>query len=308
MEIVHTPVMKEEVLSYLIPKNEDAVMIDCTTGEGGHSEAFLERYPRLKVIGLDRDPSIQAKATERLKKFQDRFTPVPCWFNDYLETAGDESADLILFDLGISVFHYVESRRGFSFKSDERLDMRLDPDQRLDAETVVNEYGEKELADLIYQYSEERYSRRIARRIVEERAKGRITTASALADIISSSVPPAYRYGRIHPATRTFQALRIEVNRELDRITPALKQAVRVARPGGLIAVITFHSLEDRQVKWFFREEAKNGVVEILTKHPVVASEDECRVNPPSRSAKLRVVRKVEGKKDGYENKKETGA
>ena len=292
MRIMHTPVMKEEVLSFLKPVSDRPVMIDCTTGEGGHTEAFLSAYPELKVIGLDRDCDIQKKAIGRLSCFPGRFEPVNCWFNDYLAQAESESADMILFDLGISIFHYQESQRGFSFRSDENLDMRLDKSQSLDAETIVNEYGEKALADLIYQYSEERYSRRIARRIVEEREKGRITSASALADIISSSVPPAYRYARIHPATRTFQALRIEVNKELDRISPALGQAIRVLKPSGRIAVITFHSLEDRIVKWFFKERAGAGEIRILTKHPVTASEEECESNPPSRSAKLRVVEK----------------
>lgn len=304
MTIVHTPVMKNEVLSMVHPVSSNPVMIDCTTGEGGHSEAFLKEYPELHVIGLDRDPEIQKKAVERLASFPGRFTPVACWFNDYLEEAPDSCADIILFDLGISVFHYVESERGFSFRNDEKLDMRLDPEQKLSAATVVNTYGEKELADLIYKYAEERYSRRIARRIVEERSKAPIESAKALADLIFDSVPPAYRYGRIHPATRTFQALRIEVNRELDRITPALEEAVRVAKDGGYVAVITFHSLEDRIVKWLFRDMASKGRVEILTKHPVVASEEECEMNPPSRSAKLRVVRIVGGLKDDC--KKET--
>ena len=297
MEIVHIPVMKEEVLSFLHPVSADPVMIDCTTGEGGHTYAMLKAYPELKVIGLDRDSGIQAKAIERMKEFGNRFEPVNCWFNDYLEKAEDNSADMILFDLGISVYHYAESNRGFSFRKDEKLDMRLDLNQRLSAETIVNEYDEKELADLIYQYSEERYSRRIAKRIVEERKKGRITSSAALAEIISQSVPPAYMYARINPATRTFQALRIEVNRELDRITPALKEAVRVVKPGGRIAVITFHSLEDRQVKWFFKRNAEEEKqVKVLTKHPVVAGEEECSLNPPSRSAKLRVAEKTEGK------------
>ena len=292
MEIVHTPVMKDEVLSFLAPVSSSPLMIDCTTGEGGHTEAFLDRYDDLSVIGLDRDVEIQKKAVERLSRFGERFTPVNCWFDEYLADAPDESADMILFDLGISVFHYVESQRGFSFRGDERLDMRLDAGQRLSAETVVNEYPETELADLIYHYSEERYSRRIARRIVEERAKERIVTASRLAEIVASAVPPQYRHGRISPATRTFQAIRIEVNGELDRITPALKEAVRVLKKGGRIAVITFHSLEDRPVKWFFKDLAGEGSVKILTRHPVIAGEDECRVNPPSRSAKLRVVEK----------------
>ena len=295
MEILHYPVMHEEVLTYLLLNPETkTTLIDCTTGEGGHSSLFLEKYPNLTVIGLDRDKDIQKKAIERLKDYKERFVPVNTWFNDYLSNAEDESADAILFDLGISIFHYEESKRGFSFRKDEGLDMRLDVTQSLSAETIVNEYSEIELADVIYKYGEERYSRRIARAIAEEREKNRIESAEKLASIIFSAVPREYRYGRIHPATRTFQALRIEVNKELDRIRPALKEAIRVLKPNGRIAVITFHSLEDRIVKWFFKEEAsKDGSpIKILTKKPIVPSEKECEENAPSRSSKLRVVEK----------------
>lgn len=307
MQIDHIPVMKEEVLSFLIPTSPEPVMIDCTTGEGGHSEAFLQKYPGLTLYGLDRDESIRAKAIERLSVFGDRFHSVPCWFDEYLASAPDDFADMILFDLGISVFHYVESGRGFSFRKDEKLDMRLDASQSVSAETIVNEYPEKELADLIYKYSEERFSRRIAHRICCERAKARIETSAQLAEIVSQSVPSSYRYGRIHPATRTFQALRIEVNGELDRITPALGQATRVLKAGGRMAIITFHSLEDRIVKWFLKGRQADGQLRILTKHPVVAGEEEDRLNPPSRSAKLRVAEKVfEGKEN--DNEKEIHA
>lgn len=295
MEILHYPVMHNEVLDFLtIDGEKDSVMIDCTTGEGGHTQLFLDRYTSLKVIGLDRDKDIQKKAIERFKSYGDRFTPVNTWFNDYLENAESESADAILFDLGISIFHYEESERGFSFRKDERLDMRLDSSQSLSAETVVNEYPEEELANLIYKYGEERYSRRIARVICEKRREKRIESSSVLAGIIAQSVPREYRYGRIHPATRTFQALRIEVNRELDRISPALESALRVVKKGGRVAVITFHSLEDRLVKWYFKERfEKYGDIKILTKKPVIPTDKECEENAPSRSAKLRVVEKV---------------
>ncbi|MGN0906242.1 MAG: 16S rRNA (cytosine(1402)-N(4))-methyltransferase RsmH, partial [Bullifex sp.] len=205
MEICHYPVLHEEVLEYLKPVSEHPVMIDCTTGEGGHTSLFLGRYDDLTVIGLDRDREIQKKAIIRLEEYGDRFQPVNCWFNDYLRERESESADMILFDLGISVFHYVESERGFSFSSDERLDMRLNAEQELSAEDVVNIYPETELADIIYRYGEERYSRRIAERICRERQTKRITTAKQLADIVAAAVPAAYRHGRINPATRTFQ-------------------------------------------------------------------------------------------------------
>lgn len=296
MEILHYPVMHQEVLDNLVvPDEEGRVLIDCTTGEGGHSALFLSKYSNLKVIGLDRDSEIQRKAIERFKDYKDRFQPVNTWFDDYLALRESESADLILFDLGISIFHYEESRRGFSFRADEVLDMRLDSNQKNSARTIVNEYDEEELADVIYRYGEERYSRRIARAICEARKEKAIETASELASIISRSVPKEYRYGRISPSTRTFQALRIEVNHELDRISPALENAVRVLRPGGRIGVITFHSLEDRIVKWFFKERAakENSDIRIITKKPIVPTEAEEKENSPSRSAKLRIVEKI---------------
>ena len=295
MEVVHYPVMHREVLENLPIPEGDSLMIDCTTGEGGHTSLFLERYPHLSVTGIDRDSEIQKKAIERLSIYSDRFHPVNAWFNDYLASAPSESADAILFDLGISMFHYVESERGFSFRTDEPLDMRLNCSSGLSAADVVNGYSEENLADVIYRYGEERYSRRIARAIVEKRKEKAIESSSELAEVIRMAVPKEYRYGRIHPATRTFQALRIEVNSELDRITPALEEAIRVLKKGGRIAVITFHSLEDRKVKWFFKEEAArdDSRIRILTKKPIVPSEEEERENPPSRSAKLRVVEKI---------------
>ncbi len=296
MEILHYPVMHEEVLENLIiDSSKPSLYIDCTTGEGGHTALFLARYPLLHAIGLDRDSSIQKKAIERFKDYGDRFTPVNTWFDEYLEKADSNIADAILFDLGISIFHYEESQRGFSFRADEELDMRLDVKQSLKAEDIVNEYREEELADVIYRFGEERYSRRIARAIVEYRANKRIEKSSELADIIFHSVPKEYRYGRIHPATRTFQALRIEVNKELDRISPALENAIRVLKKGGRVAVITFHSLEDRIVKWYFKDVAakEDPEIKILTKKPIIASDKEREENAPSRSAKLRIVEKI---------------
>ena len=295
MEIVHYPVMHREVLENLQIPSGDSLMIDCTTGEGGHTSLFLSEYPSLTVIGIDRDKEIQKKATERLSGFGGRFRPVNAWFDEYLETVPSESADAILFDLGISMFHYVESDRGFSFRSDEPLDMRLNTGVGMSAADIVNGYSEESLADIIYKYGEERYSRRIARAISEERAKAPIESSERLGEVIRSAVPKEYRYGRIHPATRTFQALRIEVNKELDRITPALENAIRVLKKGGRVAVITFHSLEDRKVKWFFKDEAarEDARIKILTKKPIIPSKEEEEENPPSRSAKLRVVEKI---------------
>ena len=233
------------------------------------------------------------------------------WFNDFHKNYPAEypKPDLILFDLGISVFHYERSGRGFSFRYDEPLDMRLDPaSENESAGDIVNGMREEELANLIYLYGEEKLSRRIAHGIVEARRGGKIESSKALADIIFDSVPGNYRYGPIHPATRTFQALRIAVNSELRHIPEAIHNAFNNLNVGGKLGVITFHSLEDRIVKNYFRNLGRECVcppevavcrcggkpcAEILTRKPVGPTEEEVKVNSPSRSAKLRVVRKL---------------
>jgi 16S rRNA (cytosine1402-N4)-methyltransferase len=296
MEYVHYPVMSKEILEYLTPPlDREAHMVDCTCGEGGHTHLFLSSYPNLHVTGLDRDTEIQAKAIERMKDFGSRFTPRNIWFDEFFEQYEGPELDLVLFDLGISSFHYEESERGFSFKRGELLDMRLDEDAPISAMDVVNGYQEERLANVIFQFGEERYSRRIARAIVEKRKVGKITQSDELASIIYKAVPSGYRYGRIHPATRTFQAIRIEVNRELDRIEPAIKGAIEALRSGGRLAVISFHSLEDRRVKWFFKGLASGDepTIKILTKKPLIPTDAESAENPPSRSAKLRIIEKI---------------
>lgn len=295
MEYVHYSVMAQEVLQYLVvPEGREATMVDCTCGEGGHTHLFLSTHPNLKVIGLDRDTTIQQKAIERMKEFGSRFEPKNIWFNDFFAQGEENVYDLILFDLGISSFHYEESHRGFSFRKDEVLDMRLDESASISAFDVVNGYQEERLADVIFNFGEERYSRRIARSIVERRKLAKISTSEELASIIYKAVPPNYRYGHIHPATRTFQAIRIEVNRELDRIDPALKGAVKALKSGGRIAVISFHSLEDRQVKWLFKgmAEGDEPAIRILTKKPLIPTDQEREENAASRSAKLRIIEK----------------
>lgn len=290
MQYVHYSVMQNEVLTYLVPKSEHPLMVDCTLGEGGHSELFLKKYPNLKVIGLDRDYYIQQKAKNRLSDFGERFTAVNTWYDDFWKSYEKQDVDVILFDLGISVFHYEESKRGFSFKRSERLDMRLDTNGILTAADIVNRYDREVLADIIFNYGEERYSRRIASAICEARKTKPIEMTNELAEIVFRAVPSDYRYRRIHPATKTFQALRIEVNKELTRIEPALQGAIKALKKGGRIGVITFHSLEDRPVKWFFRNHSEE--LEILTKKPVVPGTEECATNSPSRSAKLRIAEK----------------
>lgn len=319
MEIIHTPVLLRETLDYLSPAGEpfenSAVMIDSTLGEGGHSEAFLTKYNGLRIIGLDADSKIQARAKERLACFGDRMNFRNVWFNDFYASFPEDlpHPDLILFDLGISVFHYERSGRGFSFRYDEPLDMRLDPSAGDSVEVLVNTMREGELADVIFQYGEERYSRRIAKAIVQARQLSRITSSKVLADIIYSAVPAQYRHGNIHPATKTFQALRIAVNGELDRLPRALNSAFDCLNVGGKMGVITFHSLEDRIVKNIFRDWGKQCTcppeqpictcggkprAELLTHKPVAPTEEEVAENSPSRSAKLRVIRKLRNQGD----------
>lgn len=314
MEIIHTPVLLRECLEWLSPIGEpfekDAFMIDSTLGEGGHTFNFLKKFPTLSILGVDADPVIQARARERLSIYGERIKFFSGWFNDFYADYPPElkRPNLILFDLGISVFHYERSGRGFSFRYDEKLDMRLNENAGESAADIVNTYDEERLANLIYLYAEEKYSRRIAHAIVEERTKSLISSSKALADIIYNAVPSSYRHGQIHPATRTFQALRIAVNSELKRLPEALHDAFNVLSPGGKLGVITFHSLEDRIVKNYFRNLGKECVcpaneafcscegrpcAQVLTRKPVEACEDEVKENSPSRSAKLRVVRKI---------------
>ena len=258
MEIVHTPVLLRECLDFLSPVGEpyekNAFMIDSTLGEGGHTNAFLSKYPELKICGVDADSVIQQRAKERLSCFGDRIRFFNGWFNDFYSSYPAEmpKPDLILFDLGISVFHYEKSNRGFSFRYDETLDMRLNENGTVSAFDIVNSYSEKDLADLIFLYGEEKLSRRIASAIVEARSVSEISSSKSLAEIIYNCVPEKYRHGAIHPATRTFQALRIAANDELGHLPKALFDAFNCLNVGGKMGVITFHSLEDRIVKNFF--------------------------------------------------------
>ncbi|WP_304223860.1 16S rRNA (cytosine(1402)-N(4))-methyltransferase RsmH [Gracilinema caldarium] len=310
VQYVHTPVLLAETLHYLAPRGENALMVDATLGEGGHSYAFLSHFPKLRIIGVDADPVIQEVARKRLSVFGERIHFYSGWSHTFFAEYPTEikRPDLILIDLGISLFHYEKSGRGFSFRKGEILDMRLDPHFGPSAADLVMQLPEGELADLIYQNGEERYSRRIAHAIVEARKRSKIETTDALAVLIEKAVPLSYRHGPIHPATRTFQALRIAVNGELSRLESLLDSALHVLENGGRLGVITFHSLEDRIVKNFFRNQNKDctcppeapictckgqRTVALVTKKPIVPGPEEIRANPPSRSAKLRVVEKV---------------
>lgn len=314
MDIVHTSVLLNECIDFLSPMGENygphPLLIDSTLGEGGHSEAFLQTYPELSIIGIDADPVIQSRAKERLAPFGNRMNFFSGWFDDFYANYPEnrEKPDLILFDLGISLFHYEKSGRGFSFRMDEKLDMRLSPTAEVTAADLLATLNENDLADLIYMYGEERFSRRIARAIVEARASAKLENAKELADIIYRCVPAQYRHGAIHPATKTFQALRIAVNKELERLPRVLDSAFSVLKPGGKMGVITFHSLEDRIVKVHFRNLAKDCTcppeqavcicggkrkANLLTRKAISPSDEEISRNSPSRSARLRVVQKV---------------
>lgn len=311
MDFVHYSVMKNEIISFLKPEKKGELFIDCTAGEGGHSEALLSAYPDIELICVDADSSILERAEKRLERFGKRVRFCNRWFDAFFSDYpyGDERPDKIFFDLGISSYHYEKSGRGFSFAKEEPLDMRLGDDLKISAADIINRYPAERLADILYKYGEERYSRKIAKAIEKARQEGEISTSARLAEIIYSSVPERYRHGKTGPATRSFMALRIAVNSELERLEKALGKALDILNPGGKMAVITFHSLEDRIVKHFFRERSKNcicppgspicrcggnnKVVEILTKKPIYPADNEIEENPPSRSSKLRIAKKV---------------
>jgi 16S rRNA (cytosine1402-N4)-methyltransferase len=292
----HTPVLPDEVVAGLAPRR-GGCYLDATLGGGGHAAALLAASaPDGRLLGIDADPAALAAASARLSPFAGRVTLAHGNFRDLaaiVRAHGFTVFDGILFDLGVSSHQLDTPERGFSFQVDAPLDMRLDPTSGLTAADLVNETPEGELADMLYTYGEEHAARRIARFIAEARRKRRIATTGELAAIVSRAL--GGRRGRIHPATRTFQALRIAVNDELGSLEAALPQAAALLAPGGRLAVIAFHSLEDRIVKQFFRAEAAGTAprLRVVTRKPLVAGEDEQRRNPRSRSAKLRIAERT---------------
>ncbi len=294
---IHKPVMSEEVLRHLVPSCRNVCIIDATLGEGGHASMFLEAYPESKVVGIDADPIMVERASMRLSSYSpDRFEGRVGWNDDVLADWKGPAPGIVLVDLGVSYYHYKKRGKGFAFTSSEPLDMRLDDSAEVSASDLVNKLGEDDLANLIFKYGEERYSRRIARRIVARRQQKKIVESSDLANIVYSAVPSNYRYGRLHPATKTFQALRIAVNHELDRLARILDMVPGMLASKGKLGVISFHSLEDRMVKQTFRSRdvKYGGDCTVYTKKPVVPSESECLENPSSRSAKFRVLGRPE--------------
>lgn len=304
----HVPVLLQPVLDGLnVAAKPDGLYLDGTVGAGGHASAILEMAPQARLLGFDRDPRSLAIARETLSRFGDRVTLVHGNYNTMGAVApqqGFTNVDGILLDLGISSMHVDEAERGFAFRTDGPLDMRFDPTSgEATAADLVNTLDADELADIIYKYGEERDSRRIARAIIAARP---LNTTRQLADVIEK----AHRGPRekIHPATRTFQALRLAVNDELGALEQALPQAISLLRPGGRLVVISFHSLEDRIVKQYFRDEATDCLcppqqpictcehqasIALVNRKPIVADDTEIAANPRSRSAKLRVAEKL---------------
>jgi 16S rRNA (cytosine1402-N4)-methyltransferase len=307
----HIPVLLNETLEYLAPER-GGIFVDGTLGGGGHAEAVLTRLPQAgRLIGIDRDWEAVRAAGERLASFGNRFTALHGNFFDMkalLSSIGVTQANGILLDLGVSSHQLDTQTRGFSYKTDAPLDMRMDQSAPLSARDVVNGYPESELARVIWEYGEERFSRRIAEKICRAREQYPIETTSQLAQIVREGIPAKYRNAPQHPARRTFQALRIEVNGELSGLNQAVEDACDLLQKGGRLCIITFHSLEDRIVKQAFRRFenpctcppsapicicGKEPKAKILTKKPLTASDEEEARNSRSTSAKLRCIEKI---------------
>lgn len=292
--IGHAPVLSAEVLALLQP-GPGGRYLDATVGLGGHAEAILRASePTGSLLGIDRDGEALALAAERLAPFGGRVRLLQGRYEALAELAGTEGGfDGILFDLGASSLQLDSAARGFSFGREGPLDMRMDRRGGDTAADLVNRLTERELADLIFRWGEERWSRRIARAIVEARRREAVRTTTALADIVARAIPRAAWPRHIHPATRTFQALRVAVNEELTGLASALEGAVDLLRAGGRIAAISFHSLEDRIVKQTWRRLEASGRGRILTKRPLTPGEAEIAANPRARSAKLRAMERA---------------
>lgn len=299
----HKSVLVKEVIEYLNPK-PNKIYLDATFGGGGHSKAILEKEAKCKVIALDWDKIAIDKNLPKLKKeYGDRLKVI--WANfahlkRIMEKEKIQKIDGVLADFGTSQFQ-IKHTDGISFQTDTPLDMRMSQAHfYFKASDIVNRYTEKQIADIIFKYGGERHSRKIAKAIVEQRKIKKITTTKELADLIQSLIPRQKSYSqkyKIHPATKTFQALRISVNKELENIKVFLRDSLKLVEPGGNIVCISFHSLEDRIVKLFFRENKKK--LEILTKKPITSTQKEIDINPSCRSAKLRAAKKsIENLKD----------
>jgi len=291
--MVHIPVLQKEVLQYLDPKpNEN--FIDCTIDGGGHAIAILEKTsPKGRILGIEIDSELYQKLKLQISK---RLILVNDSYVNLKEIVKREKfgpVSGILFDLGMSSWHLEESGRGFSFLKNEPLDMRYDLENPLTAEKIVNFWSEPDIEKILKEFGEEKFAKKIAQNLVEERKSVPIKTTFQLVKIIRKAVPLRYQRQRLHCATRTFQAIRIAVNKELDNLEKVLPQTIEILPAGGKLIVISFHSLEDRIVKNFFREKAKENILKIVTKKPVGPGPKETKINPRSRSSKLRAAVKI---------------
>ncbi len=294
---LHESVLLDEAMEWLGP-GPGKTFVDGTVGLGGHALRILEKSaPDGRVIGFDKDERALVEAGKRLAEFGERAMLIHDDFSNiarHLRSLDAGRVDGMLLDLGVSSMQIDDASRGFSFQSDGPLDMRMDRRQTLTARELVNQAPETTLQEILWKYGEERFSRRIASTLVEERERRRIDTTGELAALVKQAVPKPYRYGRIHPATRTFQALRIAVNKEMEALERFLEFAPEVLTEGGRLVVIAFHSLEDRAVKTAFKAYQQEKRGKILTRKPLVATEAEVARNPRSRSAKLRAFVKSE--------------
>lgn len=292
----HIPVLGEEVLALLRPEKGGA-FIDATLGMGGHSQLLFQRAQKAKVsfrlIGIDQDEESLTQAKKRLGKNLEYVQANFSQLADVAKARGIASAQGILMDLGVSSYQLSDPDRGFSFQQEGYLDMRLDKSDRLTAADLVNNWPEPKLADLFFRLGEERQSKKIARLICQEREKKALTSTRQLEELIFFAYPPALRHKRLHPATKVFQALRLEVNQELPSLESGLQAALSLLASGGRLVVISFHSLEDRIVKQAFKEAVSGGKYLSLTKKPITPSEEEVLVNPRARSAKMRALEKI---------------
>ncbi|MCX6764228.1 MAG: 16S rRNA (cytosine(1402)-N(4))-methyltransferase RsmH [Candidatus Nealsonbacteria bacterium] len=295
---MHVPVLQKEIIDFLSPKPGEN-LIDCTLGEGGHSLIILERIlPEGKILGIDWDLEMINNFQERIKEDRekkDNFILVCDNFANLKKIVEKNNfkPDLILLDLGFSSWHLENSKKGFSFQKQETLDMRYNSGgSGLQASDVVNKFSQSEIEKILREYGEERFAKKIASRIVKERDGSPIESTTDLVGIIEKATPLWYQKRKIHFATLTFQALRIFVNKEIENLETVLAESMEVLNPKGRLAIISFHSLEDRAVKNFFKEKERQEIIKILTKKPVIPGEQELKINPRSRSAKLRVAEK----------------
>lgn len=287
--------LKKESVDFLLKGRDYGVYIDATLGGGGTSEEILSRLKSGRVIGIDRDPVAIERASLKLNTYSN-FIALRGNFSDVegiLMEIGITSVDGIIFDLGVSSMQLEDPSRGFSFRKSGRLDMRMDPDTEKTAFDLVRNLDRECLKKIFKEYGEERWAGRIASRIVEARKVKPIETTAELAKLVEEAIPRRFHPRRIHPATKVFQALRIVVNKELDNLKTALKVSVNLLKSGGRIVVISYHSLEDRIVKHFYKGLAEESILKIITKKPFVPADEEIKINPRCRSAKMRVAEKL---------------